>query len=94
LPIIGIKYLAQLFNAVLLKGYFPGKWKVTQMILILKPGKPNELTSCWPISFLLTVSRAFKKLVKMFFLMTESNRLIPSLQGEAFHIGHTESHER
>jgi hypothetical protein len=43
LPIIGIKYLTQLFNAVLLKGHFPAQWKVAQIILILKPGKPpNE----------------------------------------------------
>jgi hypothetical protein len=28
LPIIGIKYLTQLFNAVLLKGYFLAQWKV------------------------------------------------------------------
>jgi hypothetical protein len=27
LPIIGIKYLTQLFNAVLLKGYFSAQWK-------------------------------------------------------------------
>jgi hypothetical protein len=37
LPIIGIKYRTQLFNAVLLKGYFPTQWKVTQIILIFKP---------------------------------------------------------
>jgi hypothetical protein len=44
LPTIGIKYLTQLFNAVLLKGYFLAEWKVAQIILILKPGKPpNEL---------------------------------------------------
>jgi hypothetical protein len=30
LPIIGIKYLTQIFNAVLLKGYFPAQWKVVQ----------------------------------------------------------------
>jgi hypothetical protein len=48
---IGIKYLTQLFNAVLLKEYFPVQWKVTQIILILKPGKfSNELTSYQPIS--------------------------------------------
>jgi hypothetical protein len=34
LPIIGIKYLSQLFNAVLLKGYFPAQWKVAYIILI------------------------------------------------------------
>jgi hypothetical protein len=28
-PIIGIKYPTQLFSAVLLKGYFPAQWKVT-----------------------------------------------------------------
>jgi hypothetical protein len=57
LPIIGIKYLTQLFNAVLLKGNFPAQWKVAQIILILKPGKPpNELTSYWPIRLLPIVS--------------------------------------
>jgi hypothetical protein len=46
LPIIGIKYLTKLFNAALLKGYFQTQWKVAQIILILKPGKPpNELKS-------------------------------------------------
>jgi hypothetical protein len=35
LPIIGIKYLTQLFNAVLLKGYFLAQWKVSQIILII-----------------------------------------------------------
>jgi hypothetical protein len=53
LPIIGIKHLTQLFTAVLLEGYFLAQCKVTQTILILKPGKPpNELTSYRPISLL------------------------------------------
>jgi hypothetical protein len=42
LPIIGIKYLNQLFNAALLKGYFPAQWNVAQIILILKPGKDTS----------------------------------------------------
>jgi hypothetical protein len=51
LPTIGTKSLTQLFNALLLKGNFPARWKVAQIILILKPGKPpNELTSYRPIS--------------------------------------------
>jgi hypothetical protein len=63
LPNIGIKYLTQLFNAVLLKGYFPAQWKAAQIILILKLGKPpNELTSYWPISPLPIVSKVFEKL--------------------------------
>jgi hypothetical protein len=50
LTIVGIKYLIQLFNAVFLKGYFSAQWKVEQIILILKSGKPpNELTSYRPI---------------------------------------------
>jgi hypothetical protein len=40
LPIIGTKYLTQLFNAILLLNYVPTQWKVAQIILILKPGKP------------------------------------------------------
>jgi hypothetical protein len=58
LPIIGIKYLTQLLNAVLLKGYFLAQWKVAQIILILKSGKPpNELRSYRPISLLTIVSK-------------------------------------
>jgi hypothetical protein len=50
-PIIGIKYLTQLLNAVLLKGYFPPQWKVSEIILILKSEKPpNELTSNKPLT--------------------------------------------
>jgi hypothetical protein len=52
LPFIGIKYLIQLFNTVLLEGYFPTQWKVGQVILILKPEKPNEIKSYRPISLL------------------------------------------
>jgi hypothetical protein len=44
LPTLCIQNLTQLLNAVLLHGYFPTQWKVTQIILIPKPGKP--LTNC------------------------------------------------
>jgi hypothetical protein len=78
LPIIGIKYLTQLFNAVLLKGYFPAQWKVAQIILILKPGKPpNELTPYPPISLLPNVSKVFETiLLKRLLPVVENNRLI------------------
>jgi hypothetical protein len=59
LPIVGIKYLTQLFNSVLLIGYFPAQWKVPQIILILKPGRPNEMAFYWPISLLPTISKSF-----------------------------------
>jgi hypothetical protein len=49
LPIIGMKYLTQLFNAILLLNHFPTQWKVAQIILILKPGKPpHDLSSYQP----------------------------------------------
>jgi hypothetical protein len=61
LPITGIKYLTQLFNAVLLKGHFPAHCKVAQIILIMKPGKPpNELTSYQPISLLSILIKMFE----------------------------------
>jgi hypothetical protein len=33
---IGIKYLTQLFNAIMLKGLFPAQWKAAKIILIPK----------------------------------------------------------
>jgi hypothetical protein len=62
----------------LLKGYFLAQWKVSQFILILKPGKsPNELIS-YPLSI---VSKVFEKLLlKKLFRMVENNRLIPNHQ--------------
>jgi hypothetical protein len=56
LPLTGIKYVTQLFNALLLKGHFPAQWRAAaHNILIFKPGKPpNELTSYQPVSLLLT----------------------------------------
>jgi hypothetical protein len=82
LPIIGIKYLTQIFNAVLLKWYFLAQWKVAQIILILKPRKPpNELTSYRPISFLPAVSKVFEKLLlKRLLPVVENNRLLPNQQ--------------
>jgi hypothetical protein len=42
LPTSGIHHLTQLFNAVLLKGFFLAQWKVAQTILIPKPEKSNQ----------------------------------------------------
>jgi hypothetical protein len=53
LPDIGIKAIALIFNSVLRIGYFPGQWNVSQIIPLLKPGKPvEEVTSYRPISLL------------------------------------------
>jgi hypothetical protein len=66
----------------LIKGYFPAQWKVTQIILILKPRKPhNELTSYQSISLLPTASKVFDKLLlKRLLQMVENNTLTPNHQ--------------
>jgi hypothetical protein len=82
LPSIGIKYLTQMFNSALLTGYFPAQWKVAQIILILKPGKPpNELTSYRPISLLPIISKVFEMIIlKRLLPLVENNSLIPNHQ--------------
>jgi len=73
LPNIRIRAITQIFNSVLRIRYFPGQWKVSQIITILKPGKPaEEAKSYRPISLLLILSKLFKKL----FLI----RIKPTLQ--------------
>jgi hypothetical protein len=63
LPDIGIRAIAQIFNSVLRTGYFPGHWKVSQIITVLKPGKPaEEAKSYKPISLLPILSKLFENL--------------------------------
>jgi hypothetical protein len=80
-PIIRIKYLIQLFSAILLKGYFPAQWRIEQVILILKPGKfPNEL-SYQPTGLLPIVSKVFEELLlKRLLKIVENNGVIPTHQ--------------
>jgi hypothetical protein len=82
LPPVGIQFITQLFNAALLQGYFPAQWKVAQIILLPKPGKPpHELTSYRPISLLPLVSKLFEKiLLNRILPHVDSNRLLPAHQ--------------
>jgi hypothetical protein len=60
---------------------YPAQWKVTEIILILKPGKSNELTSYLPTRLLPTVSKGFEKLLlKRLLPMVENIGLIPNHQ--------------
>jgi hypothetical protein len=79
LPIIGTKYLTQLFNTILLLNYFPTQWKVAQIILILNTGKPpHDLSSYQPISISPIVSELFETLLlKLLLPLIEHNKLIP-----------------
>ncbi|CAH2103967.1 unnamed protein product [Euphydryas editha] len=64
LPKKGIVFLTILFNGILRIGYFPALWKVSQIIMIGKPGKPvHELTSYRPISLLPVTSKLFEKVM-------------------------------
>jgi hypothetical protein len=63
LPDIGMRAITHIFDSVLRTGYFPGQWKVSQIITILKPGKQTEeVTSYKPISLLPILSKLFEKL--------------------------------
>jgi hypothetical protein len=81
LPIIGIKYLT-VIQCRPTQRVLPAKWKVAQIIFILKPGKPpNELISYMPINLLPIVSKIFKKLLlKRFLPIAEINRLMTNHQ--------------
>jgi hypothetical protein len=77
LPTIHFQCLTQLFNAMLLHGYFPAQWKVAQMILIPKPGKPPHTpSSYWPINLLPIASKVFEKLLPLI----EDGKLLPTHQ--------------
>jgi hypothetical protein len=59
----------------------PAQWKVAEIILILKPGKSNELTFYLPTSLLPTASKGFAKLLlKRLLPIAENNGLIPNHQ--------------
>jgi hypothetical protein len=81
LPNLCIQYLTQLFNAILLRGYFNTQWKVAQIILIPKSGKPpHKLSSYRPISLLPIASNVFEKLLKRLLPLVEHANLIPNHQ--------------
>jgi hypothetical protein len=81
LPTLGFQYLTQLFNAMLLHGYFPAQWKVAQMILIPKPGKPPHAPSSYrPISLLPIASKVFEKLLlNRLFPLVKHGKLLPTI---------------
>ena len=82
LPPICIKHLTHLINASLRVGFFPDQWKVAQIILIPKPGKPPHLpTSYRPISLLPILSKVFEKLLSHRLLsIVESLHILPDQQ--------------
>lgn len=82
LPKKGIVKLTYLFNAAARLKYVPYIWKVAEVIMILKPGKPpNGVKSYRPISLLPIISKLFEKLVLTRLKpIIERKRLIPNHQ--------------
>ncbi|KAL7291223.1 hypothetical protein TKK_0014836 [Trichogramma kaykai] len=81
LPPKALRYLTILINACLRLKYFPSQWKVAQIILIPKPGKPPELTTSYrPISLLPICAKLFEKVIL--------SRLKPILQEKKLIPGH------
>lgn len=82
LPEKALIKLLHIINAAFRLRYVPRQWKVAEVIMILKPGKPlNEKTSYRPISLLPTISKIFEKLLlKRLKPIIEERKLIPPHQ--------------
>lgn len=74
--------ITYIFNAILRTSYFPTLWKVSQIIMIPKPGKKLEdVTSYRPISLLPVLSKVFEKLyLKRLRPVLENLTIIPDYQ--------------
>lgn len=63
LPRKPIVLLTMLINAILRIHYYPKLWKISQICMIPKPGKPPTETSSYrPIRLLPTISKLFEKI--------------------------------
>ncbi|CAH2090702.1 unnamed protein product [Euphydryas editha] len=82
LPKKGIMYLTILLNSIIRLGYFPLLWKVSQIIMICKPGKPNhDVASYRPISLLPLLSKVFEKiLLKKLLGVISERKILPDHQ--------------
>lgn len=89
LPEKAIRKLTHLINASFRLRYVPQMWKVAEVTMISKPGKPpNEATSYRPISLLPVISKLYEKiLTKRIKSIIEEKNLIPNHQ-----FGFRESH--
>lgn len=82
LPATALKNLLFIINACFRLQYVPLEWKVAEIIIIPKPGKPDhQITSYRPISLLPVMSKIFEKLLlKRLVPLITNRRLIPSHQ--------------
>ena len=82
LPDNGIIMLSYIINAIIRLKYVPRIWKVSEISMIPKPGKPpNDVSSYRPISLLPIMSKLFEKLLlKRLTPIIEKKSLIPNHQ--------------
>lgn len=82
LPRKVIVKITKIINASIKLRYVPQLWKLAEVIMIPKPGKPVEkLTSYRPISLLPVLSKLFEKLIrKRVMQVVEERKLVPSHQ--------------
>lgn len=82
LPRKAIVKLTKLINSAFILKHVPEPWKVAEVIMIAKPGKPpHEASSYRPISLLPVLSKLFEKLLlKRLKPIIEDKQLIPNHQ--------------
>lgn len=82
LPKKCLRVLTYIYNAMLKLKYFPFQWKLSQIIMILKPNKPAEnVDSYRPISLLPVLSKVFEKLLMSRLMpIIEERGIIPNHQ--------------
>jgi hypothetical protein len=90
LPANAFRFITLLFNATLRTSHFPIQWKLSLVVLILKPGKPAHITSSYrPISLLPLMSKLLERLLlpRILFFLEESGT-VPTHQF-GFRKGHS-----
>lgn len=82
LPSKGIMFLTLIFNSILRLQHFPSQWKCAEIIMVLKPTKPETVVSSYrPISLLPIFSKIFEKLLlKRLLPLLEEKCIIPDHQ--------------
>lgn len=82
LPRKALLQITRLVNAAFRISYVPLPWKIAEVIMIPKPGKPpEELPSYRPISLLPVMSKLFEKLLlKRLLPIIEERNIIPNHQ--------------
>ena len=82
LPAKAVRKLVLIFNATLRLEYIPSSWKMAEVIMIPKAGKPPEQPASYrPISLLSIIGKLFERLyLKRLMPLIEERKLIPDHQ--------------